>query len=85
MPPGILGAEVDDARYDSSRYLTAKPSHVGVNVNGLAYPLHQHMVCSFQMKGYGLMLGVVLSYRCSGWWRFSEDVKQPGRRYLMDN
>jgi hypothetical protein len=51
MPPGILGAEVDDARYDSSRYLTAKPSHVGVNVNGLAYPLHQHMVCSFQMKG----------------------------------
>jgi hypothetical protein len=40
------GAEVDDARVGSWRrhrsglYLTANPSHVGVNVDGLACPLH---------------------------------------------
>jgi hypothetical protein len=28
-------------------YLAAKPSHVGVNVDGLACPLHRPMVCSY--------------------------------------
>jgi hypothetical protein len=45
---GDLGAEVDDAEDGSWRhcfavwlYLAAKPSHVGVNVNGLACLLHR--------------------------------------------
>jgi hypothetical protein len=42
---GILGAEVDDARDGSWKrcftawiYLATKTSHVGVNVDGLAFP-----------------------------------------------
>jgi hypothetical protein len=42
---GILGAEVDDAQDGSLRhcfvawlYLAAKPSHMGVDVDGLACP-----------------------------------------------
>jgi hypothetical protein len=44
--PGFLGTEVGVAQYDYWRgsftawvYLAAKPSHVGVDVDGLAYPL----------------------------------------------
>jgi hypothetical protein len=51
--PGVIGTKVDGARDDSRRgcftvclYLEAKPSHVGVDVGGLAYPLHHPMVCS---------------------------------------
>jgi hypothetical protein len=51
--PDVLGAEVDDARDDSWRdsfamwlYLMGKPSHMGVDVDGLAYPLHCPMVYS---------------------------------------
>jgi hypothetical protein len=65
---GVLGAEVDDARDNSWRgsftmrlYLMATPSHMGVDVDGLAYPLHQPTVRSCQMRGQGLLLGVVLS------------------------
>jgi hypothetical protein len=32
-------------------YLVAKPSHVGVNVDGLACPLHRLMAYSCQMRG----------------------------------
>jgi hypothetical protein len=56
--PGVLGAEVDDAQDDSWRgsfiawlYLVAKPSHVGVDVDGLAYPLHHHTVHNCQTRG----------------------------------
>jgi hypothetical protein len=42
-------------------YLVAKPSHTGVDVDGLAYPLHQPTICSYQMRGHGLLLSVVLS------------------------
>jgi hypothetical protein len=45
--PGVLDAEVDDFRDGSWRrcfvawiYLAAKPSHVGVDMDGLSYPLH---------------------------------------------
>jgi hypothetical protein len=45
--PGILGAEVDGTRDESWRgsftkqlYLPTKLSHVGVNMDGLACPLH---------------------------------------------
>jgi hypothetical protein len=51
--PGVIGAEVDDARDGSWRcfftawiYLAAKPSHVGVDMDGLACPLHCHLIYS---------------------------------------
>jgi hypothetical protein len=47
----FLGTKVDDARVSSWRhrhaglYLAAKPSHIGVNMDGLACPLHCPTVC----------------------------------------
>jgi hypothetical protein len=73
--PGVLGAEVDDAREDSWRgsfmawlYLAAKISHVGVDVDGLACPLHRPMVRC-----------------CSGRWHLLGDVKPPGLGYLVES
>jgi hypothetical protein len=65
-------------------YLSAKCSHMGVDVDGLAYPLHQPMVRSCSMRGQDLLPGVVLSCYYSTWWRPSGDMKPPGCRYLMD-
>jgi hypothetical protein len=44
-------------------YLVAKSSHVGVDVNGLACPLHRPMSCSHQMRGHGFLPGAILSHR----------------------
>jgi hypothetical protein len=59
--PGILGIEVDDPRDDSWRgsfmkqlYLASKLSHVGVDVDELAYPLHQPIARSCLARGPGL-------------------------------
>jgi hypothetical protein len=56
--PGILGTEVDDAQDDSWRgsfvmwlYLTATLSHMGVDVDVLAYHLHWPTVCSCRTRG----------------------------------
>jgi hypothetical protein len=64
---------VDNSRDDSWRdsfaiwlYLMATPSHVGVNVDGLAYPLHRPTVHSCQMRGQGLLPDAVLSCHYSG-------------------
>jgi hypothetical protein len=58
---GVLGVEVGGARDGSWRcclttglYLATKPSHVGVNVDRLAYPVHRPMALSYQMMGHGL-------------------------------
>jgi hypothetical protein len=48
-------------------YLAAKPPHVGVDVNGLAFPLHGSMACGRQMRRQGFLLGVILLSCCSGW------------------
>jgi hypothetical protein len=73
LVPGVLGAEVDDARDGSWRrcftawlYMTAKPSHMGVNVDGLAYPLYHPRAYSCQMREQGLLQGAILSRRYSG-------------------
>jgi hypothetical protein len=58
-------------------YLTAKPSHVGVDVDGLAYTLHHPMVCCCQTWGQDLLPGIVLSSHCGGRWHLSGDVKPP--------
>jgi hypothetical protein len=70
--PGVLRAEVNDAQDCSWRrcfmallYLAAKPAHVGVDLHGLAYPLHSPMAYSRQTRGQGLLLCVVLSHHCS--------------------
>jgi hypothetical protein len=61
----------------------AKPFHVGVDVDELAYPLHRPMIRSCQTRGQGLLPGVVLSCRCSGWWRLSEGC-EAHRTWIFD-
>jgi hypothetical protein len=43
-------------------YLDAKPSHMGVDVAGLANPLHRPMVCTHQMRGHSFLLGATMSH-----------------------
>jgi hypothetical protein len=43
-------------------YLVAKSSHVGVDVDGLACPLHHCAACSHQTRGHGFLLGAILSH-----------------------
>jgi hypothetical protein len=60
-------------------YLAAKPSHMSVNVDGLAYPLHHPTVCICQTRGQGFLSGAALSHRVavdSG--AFLGEVKPPG-------
>jgi hypothetical protein len=40
----------------------AKPSHVGVDVDGLACPMHRHTTCSHQTRGQSFLSGVALSH-----------------------
>jgi hypothetical protein len=52
-PPSILGDEMASG----CLYLVTKPSHMGgrgVDVDGLAYPLHRPMACRCQLRGHGL-------------------------------
>jgi hypothetical protein len=90
--PGFLDAEMDNAWDDAWRgsfitwlYLAAKPSHVGVDVDGLACPLHRPMVRTNQMRGQGLPPGVVFSCCYSRRWRLSRDVNPPGLGYLVES
>jgi hypothetical protein len=83
LVPGRFGAKVDDARDGSWRrcfarwlHLATNPSDVGVDMDGLA--------CSRQMRGNGLLKGVVLSYRCSGWWHLSRGCEALGLGYLVE-
>jgi hypothetical protein len=64
--PNVLGVEVDDVRDGSWRrcfavllYLAVKPTLVGVDVDGLAYPLHHPTAYDRQMRGQGLLPGAV--------------------------
>jgi hypothetical protein len=66
-------------------YMMAKPYHVGVDVDGLAYPLYRPTVRSHQTRGWGLLPSIVLSYHCHCRWCPSRDVKLPGPRYLMES
>jgi hypothetical protein len=50
---------------------------VGVDVDGLACPLHCPKVHGCQTRGQGLPLGVVLSYHYSRWWHLLGDVNPP--------
>jgi hypothetical protein len=43
-------------------YLAVKPSQVGVDVDGLACPLHRRTACSHQSRGYNFLSGAALSH-----------------------
>jgi hypothetical protein len=58
---------------------------VGVDVDRLACPLHHPTAYSCQMRGQGLLSGIILSRRCSRWWRLCGDVKPPGLGYLVES
>jgi hypothetical protein len=90
--PGIFGADMDDARDYSWRhcftawlYLAANPSHMRVNMDGLACSLHHPTTCSHQMRGQGLLPGVVLSCHCSRWWRLSGGCEALELGYLVES
>jgi hypothetical protein len=60
-------------------YLTAKTSHMGVDMDGLACPLHCPMACCRQMRGQGFLSGMVLSCRdVAGGGVFSRGAKPLG-------
>jgi hypothetical protein len=72
MPRTVLG----DVASWCQLYLGAKPSHVGVNVNGLVCPMHCATVCSHQMRGQSFLSGVAFSRRAAvGGGAFPEDAK----------
>jgi hypothetical protein len=68
----VLGAKVDNTRDDSWRcsfvarlYLAAKPSHVGVDVGGLACPCTVLRPVVARRGDMASLPGVVLSHRCN--------------------
>jgi hypothetical protein len=61
MPVTVLGDIVVLHRL----YLAAKPSRVGVDVDGLAYHQHRPMVYNHQMRGQGFFSGVIPSHRAA--------------------
>jgi hypothetical protein len=79
----MLGTVLRDVVSRHWLYLAAKPSHMGVDVDGLACPMHRPTVYSFQTRGQSCLLGAVLSYCCNGWWRLSGGCEAPGLRYLV--
>jgi hypothetical protein len=61
MPKMILG----DVIVLHWLYLAASPSHVGVDVDRLAYPLHCPMAYSRQMRGQSFLSGAALSHHAA--------------------
>jgi hypothetical protein len=60
-------------------YMAAKPSHVGGNVDGLAYFLHRPTVYSHQRCGQIFLTGVAPSrHAAEGGGTFPGDAKAPG-------
>jgi hypothetical protein len=89
---GVLGDEVDGARDNSSRgcfttwlYMAAKPSHVGVDVDGLACPLHWPTVHSCQTRGQSLSARCCLVLLLHWAVVHFGDVKLLLRRCLMES
>jgi hypothetical protein len=64
-------------------YLTAKPSHVGVDVDELAYPLHRPTTYSRQMRRWSFLLSNVLSRCYSGQWRLFGGCEAPELGYSI--
>jgi hypothetical protein len=62
MSGTVLGDVVVLCRF----YLTAKPSHVGVDKDGLSCPLHRPIVCNCHMREQSFLLGAVIPSCHSG-------------------
>jgi hypothetical protein len=81
---------VDDAQVGSWRhrhdglYLTAKPSHMGVDVNGLAYPLNRPMVYDHQTRGQSFLSDAALSHHATVGSGAFPRAATPRLRYLME-
>jgi hypothetical protein len=62
MPEVVLGDVALWRRF----YLAAKPSHVGggLDVDGVAYPLHRHTTCSHQSRGQSFLSGTCQALPC---------------------
>jgi hypothetical protein len=74
--PGMALGDVASRRW---LYLAAKLSHVGVDVDSLACPLHRPMAYGHQMRGQSFLPGAVLSYRVAvGGGTILGDAKPPG-------
>jgi hypothetical protein len=59
--------------------LICKSSHVGVDVDGIACPLHHLMPCSCKTWGHGFLPGAVLSHHAIvGGGALLGDAKPPG-------
>jgi hypothetical protein len=43
-------------------YLVAKPSHVGADVDGLAYTLHGPIACGWRTRGLCFLTDIVRSH-----------------------
>jgi hypothetical protein len=61
----MSGMVLGDVALRRRLYLTTKSSHVGVDMDGLAYLLHRPMVCNRQTKGQGFLPGTVLSHHAA--------------------
>jgi hypothetical protein len=61
----MSGMVLGDVASRHRLYLAAKPSHVGIDVDRLAYLLHYPTVCSCQTRGQGFLSGVGLSRRAA--------------------
>jgi hypothetical protein len=61
MPELVLG----DVAAWRRLYLAAKPSDVGVYVDGLSYPLHRPTACSHQTRGQSFLSVVALSHHAA--------------------
>jgi hypothetical protein len=77
MPGTVLG----DVASWHQLYLATKPSHMGVDVDGLAYPLHHPRTYNHQSRGQSFLSGVALSHRAAvgGGDAFLGVVKAQGR------
>jgi hypothetical protein len=75
MPGMVLG----DVASQRQLYLATKPSHVGVDVDKLACPLHCPTFYNHQMRGQGFLSGAALSCHATvGGGAFSGDAKPRG-------
>jgi hypothetical protein len=72
------GTSLEDVATWRRLYLAAKPFHVGVNVDGLACPLHNPMTYSRQTGRHDFLSDTVLSCCYSGRWRLSGGCEAPG-------
>jgi hypothetical protein len=65
-------------------YMVVNPSHMGADVDGVAYFLHRPMVYNCQMRGQRFLTGATPSrHTVVGGGIFPEGCEAPGDRYLM--